>query len=192
MDFSDWGISCEIALIWMSLDLYDEKSTSVQVMLTQIFVAIWCHSLNIKMPSYQYIKSYYGNKKILRLFYIHKGVSYTGKITFWIKHFNLLMTIVLSPQWDFDFLYIEKMYIFIENAPSLWHLSFYIITAICNLPWIISSIWRFQLIKIMPGCIDSNINPSNVSTISKLFLIWIHHWFSPAIVSANRIWLLYR
>ena len=27
-----WGISCEIALIWMSLDLNDEKSTLVQVM----------------------------------------------------------------------------------------------------------------------------------------------------------------
>ena len=30
-----WGISCEIALIWMSLDLNDEKSTLVQVM-------AWC------------------------------------------------------------------------------------------------------------------------------------------------------
>ena len=31
-----WCISCEIALIWMSLDLNDEKSTLVQVM-------AWCH-----------------------------------------------------------------------------------------------------------------------------------------------------
>ena len=30
-----WGISCEIAPIWMSLDLNDEKSTLVQVM-------AWC------------------------------------------------------------------------------------------------------------------------------------------------------
>ena len=28
----DWGISCEIALIWMSLDFIDEQSTLVQVM----------------------------------------------------------------------------------------------------------------------------------------------------------------
>ena len=31
-----WGISCEIVLIWMSLDLNYEKSTLVQVM-------AWCH-----------------------------------------------------------------------------------------------------------------------------------------------------
>ena len=33
-----WGISCEIALIWMSLDLNDGKSTLVQVM-------AWCHQV---------------------------------------------------------------------------------------------------------------------------------------------------
>ena len=31
-----WGISCEIALIWMSLDFMDDQSTLVQVM-------AWCH-----------------------------------------------------------------------------------------------------------------------------------------------------
>ena len=31
-----WGISCKIALRWMSLDLTDDKSTLVQVM-------AWCH-----------------------------------------------------------------------------------------------------------------------------------------------------
>ena len=30
-----WGISCEIALIWMSLDIIDDQSTLVQVM-------VWC------------------------------------------------------------------------------------------------------------------------------------------------------
>ena len=30
-----WGISCEIVLIWMSLDLTDDQSTLVQVM-------AWC------------------------------------------------------------------------------------------------------------------------------------------------------
>ena len=42
-----WGISCEIALIWMSLDFTDDQSKLVQVMpepvLTQISVAIWHH-----------------------------------------------------------------------------------------------------------------------------------------------------
>ena len=31
-----WGISCEIALLWMSLDFTDDQSTLVQVM-------AWCH-----------------------------------------------------------------------------------------------------------------------------------------------------
>ena len=53
-----WDISCEIALIWMSLDFTDDQSTLVQVMawwlqatikplpelmLTHIFAVIWCH-----------------------------------------------------------------------------------------------------------------------------------------------------
>ena len=45
-----WGISCEIALIWMSLDFIYDQLTLVQVMawcwqsmLTQISLAIWCH-----------------------------------------------------------------------------------------------------------------------------------------------------
>ena len=35
----DWGISCEITLKWLSLDLSDNRSTLVQVM-------IWCHPLS--------------------------------------------------------------------------------------------------------------------------------------------------
>ena len=33
---NDWGISCEIALTWMSLDFTDDQSALVQVM-------AWCH-----------------------------------------------------------------------------------------------------------------------------------------------------
>ena len=36
---------------------------------------------NIKMTSYQYRKSHCGDKTILRLSYIHNGISYTGKMT---------------------------------------------------------------------------------------------------------------
>ena len=41
---------------------------------------------NIKMPSYQYRKSYCGDKTILRSFYLHNGIFYTGKIAYfyWI------------------------------------------------------------------------------------------------------------
>ena len=41
---------------------------------------------NIKMTSYQYRKSHCGDKTILRLSYLHNGISYTGKTTslYWI------------------------------------------------------------------------------------------------------------
>ena len=40
---------------------------------------------NIKMTSYQYRKSHCGDKTILRPFYLHNGISYTGKTSlYWI------------------------------------------------------------------------------------------------------------
>ena len=43
--------------------------------------------INIKMPSYQYMKSHCGDKTILRSSYLHNGISYTGKTTslYWIE-----------------------------------------------------------------------------------------------------------
>ena len=50
-----------------------------------------CHpsagpQFNIKITSYQYRKSHCGDKTILRLSYLHNGISYTGKTTslYWI------------------------------------------------------------------------------------------------------------
>ena len=42
---------------------------------------------NIKMSSYQYRKSHYGDKTILRPSYLHNGISYTGKTAslYWIR-----------------------------------------------------------------------------------------------------------
>ena len=41
---------------------------------------------DMKMSSYQYRKSHYGDKTILRPSYLHNGISYTGKMTslYWI------------------------------------------------------------------------------------------------------------
>ena len=36
---------------------------------------------NIKMTSYQYKKSHYGDKTVVRSSYLHNGISYTGKMT---------------------------------------------------------------------------------------------------------------
>ena len=40
-----------------------------------------------KMPSYQYRKSHYGDKTILRPSYLHDGISHTGKVAslYWIR-----------------------------------------------------------------------------------------------------------
>ena len=41
---------------------------------------------NIKMPSYQFRKSHCGDKTVIRLSYLHIGISYTGKMAslYWI------------------------------------------------------------------------------------------------------------
>ena len=41
---------------------------------------------NIKMSSYQYRKSHYGDKMILRPSYLHNGISYTGKTRSLCQH----------------------------------------------------------------------------------------------------------
>ena len=40
---------------------------------------------NIKMLSYQYRKSHCGDKTIVRSSYLHNGISYTGKMSFYIE-----------------------------------------------------------------------------------------------------------
>ena len=42
---------------------------------------------NIKMTSYQYMKSHCGDKTMLRPSHLHNGISYTGKMTslYWIR-----------------------------------------------------------------------------------------------------------
>ena len=42
---------------------------------------------NIKMSSYQYRKSHYGDKTVVRSSYLHNGISYTGKMAslYWIR-----------------------------------------------------------------------------------------------------------
>ena len=48
---------------------------------------------NIKMTSYQYRKSHWGEKTILRPSYLHNGISYTGKTIslYWIGVHKLVM-----------------------------------------------------------------------------------------------------
>ena len=48
---------------------------------------IWEAWFNIKMSPYQYRKSHCGDKTVVRSSFLHKGNSYTGKITslYWIR-----------------------------------------------------------------------------------------------------------
>ena len=62
---------------------------------------------NIKIPSYQYSKSHSGDKMILRLSYLHSGISYPGEMVslYWIRalvvpellglHFNIISLLFL-------------------------------------------------------------------------------------------------
>ena len=64
-----------------------------------IYQGLW---FNIKMPSYQYRKSHCGDEMVVRLSYLHNGVSYTGKMTslYWIRTLNSAITVpadVLKP-----------------------------------------------------------------------------------------------
>ena len=60
-------------------------SMFVQYCITQnqITSRLW---FNIKMSSYQYRKSHCGDKTVVRLSYLHNGISYTGKMTslYWL------------------------------------------------------------------------------------------------------------
>ena len=55
---------------------------------------------NIKISSYQYRISHYGDKTILRPSYLHNGISYTGKMTslYWIRalHSSVQWKAILS------------------------------------------------------------------------------------------------
>ena len=48
---------------------------------------------NIKMSSYQYRKSHYGDKMVVRSSYIHNGISYTGKMSslYWIRALGMVL-----------------------------------------------------------------------------------------------------
>ena len=64
---------------------------------TYFLVKILGPRFNIKMTSYQYRKSHCGDKTIWRPFYLHNGISYTGKMTslYWI---GALITTTVYPK----------------------------------------------------------------------------------------------
>ena len=117
---------------WRSLlssVIHRSLSTRQSTSLTKHNVRIPGPWFNIKMPSYQYRKSHCGDKTVVRLSYLHTGISYTGKMAllYWIR---LL------------FFYTNLIYLFLTHAPPddgavisnvfIW-----------NTPWGLTS-WKFE------------------------------------------------
>ena len=97
--YQSWGIMEPWYFITLLLDyywtyfskhyLYHKKTTKFG---SQNFgYQIWFCTRLIKMASYQYRKSHYGDKTILRPCYLHNGISHTGKMTslYWIRAQNI-------------------------------------------------------------------------------------------------------
>ena len=99
----------------------------------QIDISNWCESyihacrilgwhtgprFNIKMSSYQYRKSYCGDKTVVRSSYLHNGVSYTGKMTslYWIRALVPVELFIRVPVWtDWHIVYDRGIVIFDRN-----------------------------------------------------------------------------
>ena len=62
------------------------RALSLVVVLSQNAILVPGPRFNIKMPSCQYRQSHCGDKTVVRLSYLHNGISYTSKMTpfYWI------------------------------------------------------------------------------------------------------------
>ena len=72
---------------------------------------------NIKMSSYQYRKSHWGDKTVVRSSYLHNGISYTGKMASYIEsgprgHFKNTYELFNLRVRALEFSPVEKIYIF--------------------------------------------------------------------------------
>ena len=71
----------------LGLNVLKQVGSVLHMLLTCIMVINPGGWFNIKMSSYQYRKSHYGDKMIIRPSYLHNGISYTGKMSslYWIR-----------------------------------------------------------------------------------------------------------
>ena len=111
-----WGISCEIALIWMSLGFTDDQSTLVQVMAwcrqatSHYLSPCWPRSLSpygVTRP--QWVKLHFGS---------NNNSSFTGQSSFW-----MMMSVVLI-RFKLNLVYVYYVYISISQVDILDQLQF--------------------------------------------------------------------
>ena len=97
----------------------------------------WCPKcwFNTKMSSYQYRKSHCGDKTVVRLSYLHNGISYTGKMSslYWIGALALCLPssaiqldkydklVIVFPEERFKLPAPFLCWGMIENANTFWH-----------------------------------------------------------------------
>ena len=83
----------DFSLVRHSIRTFRGMNEKMQSIIVKSSPGPW---FNIKLSSYQYRKSDYGDKTILRPSYLHNGVSYTGKMTslYWIRVQGVCMSSV--------------------------------------------------------------------------------------------------
>ena len=93
---------------------------------------------NIKMSSYQYMKSHCGDKTVIRSSYLHNGISYTGKMasSYWTNPLDIVQP-SNSRRGRLGFSYVQTTF-----WSSIWifHVAFFPCLRYCSLkhvkgPW---------------------------------------------------------
>ena len=76
----------------------------------------------IKISSYQYRKSYCGDKTVVRLSYLHNGISYTGKMVslYWIGPVATPVHTWSSRQMKINFRHCSYIVSYCLKPPSTW------------------------------------------------------------------------
>ena len=77
---------------------------------------------NIKMSSYQYRKSHCGDKTVVRSSYLHKGISYTGKMAslYWIRALDAISQSTFSNAFSWMKIYKISFKISLKFVPRVW------------------------------------------------------------------------
>ena len=89
------------------------KKFCVESQKAPMYLKFWA-GLSMMMTSYQYMKSHCGDKTILRPYYLHNGISYTGKMTsfYWIG------AMIFIQHWNFKSSRDEELVLILETTPG--------------------------------------------------------------------------
>ena len=116
---------------------------------------------NIKMTSYQYRKSHWGDKAILRTSFLHNGLSCIGQATsiYWIGVLDPVLStwlVTIYCMYHFEWCVTSlRMYIlqllYESHATLPGHTDRATILVTCHVFWSLSLIWRLANVDIISG-----------------------------------------